>query len=222
MPQTETPFRVREEEIPRSGLWPAMRITILDADGRELGSYDRDYHGFGTTTFCPFYLHDRWWALYSPLYTATRIMTLPECEDWCGETAQGSDFCPAEYYVPRYRTARMREEGRKVDAFLGEGSPGWAAPDLLDYFDVGEPQYCPFALVSGCIWGDESSWRIEFIDLAGLPEREVRREARFGTLHLLDELSLREAVDMERWRPDRPIVGIVNKRWQNLATGESQ
>lgn len=215
-----TPFKVREEEIPRAGGWPATRITILGADGAELGHYERNYHSFGAATFCPFFLHGRWWALYSPVYTATRVMTLPDCEDWCGETAEGPGFCAAEYYVPRYRTAKQREDGKVVDAVVAEGAPGWIAPELLDYFDVGEPQYCPFGFASGCVWGDESSWRVEVFDFASLPEKRFTRAARFGTLHLLDELSLREAIDMERWRPDDPVVGVVNKRWQSLGTGK--
>jgi len=221
MPQNTTPFRVREEEIPREGGWPGTRITILDEDGVELGSYERDYHSFGAATFCPFFLHGRWWALYSPVYTATRVMTLPDCRDWCGEEAEGPGFCAVDYYVPRYRTAKTREDGKVVDVVVGEGSPGWTAPDLLDYFDVGEPQYCPFGLASGCIFGDESSWRIELFDLSRLPERRFTRSTPFGATHLLDELSLREAIDMERWRPDDPVIGIVNKRWCDLRGGEA-
>ncbi len=218
----QSPFHVKEEEIDRGGSWPSTRITIFNADGKELGSYERNYHSFGAATFCPFFLHDRWWALYSPVYTGTRVMILPEAEDWCGEEDATTSFVPVDYYVPRYRTARYAEGGTVKDVYIGENAPGWIEPEIMGFTDVSEESYCPFGLVAGCIWGDEATWKVEYLDLARLPEKRFRRENHFGTLHLLDELSLKEAIDMERWRPDEPVIGIVSKRWQNCKTGDAE
>jgi hypothetical protein len=41
----------------------------------------------------------RWFALYAPDYTATKVMELP-CKHLGGEAPASHGFCPADYYVP--------------------------------------------------------------------------------------------------------------------------
>lgn len=76
-------------------------------------------------------------------------------------------------------------------------------------------------MISGCIWGDDSSWKIQYLDLSGLPERRFLRDDRFGYFELLDKEQIAACLDMTGWRPDDPVVGLKGIRWQRLDTGES-
>ena len=216
------PFRVSVKEIPRPSGWSYTRVTILDDQGQEMGGYERNYGRFGDSTFRPFFLHGRWWALYSKDYTATRVMILPECQDWCGEESNSFGFCPVDYYVPRYRTAKLKTVEGEADWCIGEGAWGWDNPEQTRYVDIAPTQYCPFGLVAGCIWGDDTSWKVEWLDLGGLPERKFKREPRFGYVELLQDRNLKDSVDLAGWAPDCPDVGIIGKRWQNCETGVSE
>lgn len=216
----DVPFSVRLKEIKNPNAWSCTGVTILDEQGREIGGYERSYPSYGDTTFRPFFLHGRWWALYSRDYTATRVMTLPDCEDWCGEEENGAGFCPVDYYVPRYLPAKWKPGEEVFDVCIGEGARGWDDPGKTGYFDIGAPQYCPFGLVAGCIWGDDSSWKVEWLDLSRLPGKEFAREPRFGYVELLGDL--KDSIDMGAWRPDEPDIAITGKRWLNSDTGKSE
>lgn len=52
-----------------------------------------------------------------------------------------------------------------------------------------------FGFVAGCVWGDDSSWKIQFLDLSKISEGKLRREARFGYIELPNHLTLSQAVD---------------------------
>src|SRR5437879_4404709 len=72
-------------------------------NGREeqVGAYVRNYHAL-FSTFYAFRKHETDYALYSPHYTATRVMELPSCRDLGGEEPDSYGFCPVDYYVPSY------------------------------------------------------------------------------------------------------------------------
>lgn len=79
-----------------------LPIDVIERDGdseRVIGRYVRDF-GQEDGIFAPFRLRGKDLALYSPLYTATRIMELPSCKDIGGEEAKSEGFCPVEYFVP--------------------------------------------------------------------------------------------------------------------------
>ena len=69
----------------------------------------------------------------------------------------------------------------------------WDPDDPNNRF--GPWQYLRFGFVAGCIWGDDSSWKIEVLDLAGVIAGTLRREARFGCCELPYGRSLRDALD---------------------------
>lgn len=56
--------------------------------------------------------------------------------------------------------------------------------------------YYPFGFVAGCIWGDDSSWKIEYLDLSAVEKGEIRRDARFGYIEMPDGISLKQAIDL--------------------------
>lgn len=58
-----------------------------------------------------------------------------------------------------------------------------------------------WGFVAGCVWGDDTSWKIEYLDLSRVEEGIVKREARFGYLEMADGLSLKEAIKIDDYRP---------------------
>lgn len=98
--------KVLEEIETKPGYWKYSRIGIIKDDAL-IGEYIRNYHstlGSIERTFYPFKLDGKEYALYSKEYMYTRIMSLPDCKDICGEdnsnTEYKNHFCPVEYYVP--------------------------------------------------------------------------------------------------------------------------
>lgn len=53
-------------------------------------------------------------------------------------------------------------------------------------------QHAPFGFVAGCQWGDDTSWKIEFIDLQDV--YNPKRDARFGYISLPNGSKLRDAI----------------------------
>jgi hypothetical protein len=145
------------------GYWSTLIVEILDA-GKKIGEYTRDYHKlYGT--FYPFKQGDQWYALYSKNYTCTRVMELPSCKDIGGEEPCGNGFCPTGYYIP-YADKKI----------LGQ-----------DYGD--EPIVGPngqFGFICGCVWGDDTSWKIQFLDLSQVSKGLLKRDDRFGYLEMID------------------------------------
>jgi hypothetical protein len=144
--------------------WNSLEVTVFqkNEDGTEerLGSYERDYHTL-YQTFHPFRKDGRDYALYSPRYTATRVMALPSCEDFAGEEPSPYGFCPVEYYVP---------EEKNEDARL--------------------------AFVSGCVWGDDTHWKVQYLDLSGIDTGTMNREEKFGYHVLPRGIPLRDAIKL--------------------------
>jgi hypothetical protein len=74
---------------------------------------------------------------------------------------------------------------------------GWTPPvgdRQWKYGAVSDWQYSPFAFAAGCYWGDDTSWKIQYIDLSKLAEGVATRDSRFGYLEVPQELKLRDCV----------------------------
>jgi len=52
-----------------------------------------------------------------------------------------------------------------------------------------------FGFVAGCVWGDDSSWKIQYLDLSRVEEGIITRDDRLGYIHLPSKMSLVEAVE---------------------------
>lgn len=157
-----------------SGYWKSLTIGIFQKVGdikTQIGQYDRNYSSM-YNTFFPFYQDGEWYALYSKDYTATRIMKLPSCEDLCGEERDGSGFCPVDFFVP-YN-----------DETLLECDP--VAAETMGF-------------VAGCVWGDDSSWKIQFLDLSNIKNGIFKNEPRFGYIEMPPNLSLKETISFGGW-----------------------
>lgn len=226
------------------GIMKSLSVGVFRSDGTselQVGSYVRNYASL-FNTFHHFTVNDIDYALYSPNYTGTRILKLPECQDIGGEPTDSMGFCPTDYYVPSYidrewldendRPYRTRVNDPKGNSFerymvkryrFEPGSTNRIEVEKPSY-PVSPHRYHPFALVAGCVWGDDSTWKIQYLDLANADRGVVRRDGRFGYIILPEQLSLRQAVEID-WDaedesdPDRIVrIAVVEKF--NLITGQ--
>lgn len=185
------------ETIPtREGCWNVLKVKIFRVEGEsktQIGEYDRNYSSL-FDTFLPFKQGDREYALYSKSYTATRVMSLPDCKDLGGEENAGNGFCPTDFYVPLL--ADGEEPGSEYDP---DGS---------------------FGFVSGCVWGDDQSYKIQYLDLSRVREGILVRDDRMGYIELLGSQTLADAIDTESWEVDSPTVQIACSKYFDLTEGK--
>lgn len=192
--------------------WPRARVEVLK-DGAVIYTYDRNYAMLNT--FHPFrqFKDGEWrnYALISPRYTTYAVLDLQTLEiiatrgypqvpwiknerydqyknlqekapeafepgGWAygkgpDDLINGEGFCPADFYVPVYDP--YYEDG---DGFQPDGMHGF---------------------VAGCIWGDDSSWKIRHIDLSRITEGIIEEDERYGYIELPDHMKLQQAIDYE-------------------------
>jgi hypothetical protein len=198
-------------------------VRIFSGDS-ELGGYKRNYPSFGEQTFEPFELGGVWYALYSRDYTSTRVMKLPGCEDLGGEEPGSGGFCPVEFFVPRYRAVVTKNT---VTGEISENarfeSWGDERPDqpTREGFEIsyGEWKSLDIGFVAGCLWGDDSSWKLEVFDLSGVAEGIIVRSARFGHVEL-GKMPLAEAVVLDSFLPHWELrATIIRQERRDVRTG---
>jgi hypothetical protein len=158
-------YTVETENVPsgKEGTWGSLRVHVVrtndDGSKERVGSYDRNYPSL-YDTFWPFKQGEKEYALVSTDYTATSVIELPSCKVVAAEEPSGWGFCPVDFYVPTVW-----------------GGDGGDEPER-------DPVEGQFGFVAGCVWGDDSSWKIEFIDLSKLGEGKIDRYPRFGYIEL--------------------------------------
>lgn len=148
------------------GYWSYLNVEIFEGENK-IGEYIRNYSTL-YNTFVPFVQNGKEYALYSKNYTATRVMELPSCKDLCGEENNQYGFCPTGYYVP------------------------YTTEDMLEYEDEDGKVIGPngqFGFVCGCVWGDDTCWKVQYLDLTKISEGILVREARFGYIELFGSSS---------------------------------
>lgn len=176
----------------KENIKPGNTLTIdVLYNHNKIGQYERNYPCL-YDTFYPFFLEGKYYALYSRNYTATRIMSLPDCKDLGGEEPHAHGFCPTGYYVPYlenewYKTYQEFLDNTEEDKVIGPmGQFGW---------------------VCGCVYGDDSSWKIEFLDLRGAAEGIIVRDDRFGYRELGRNVQLKYSVRIEAFDKDELARG---------------
>jgi hypothetical protein len=191
------------------GHWGTSEVSIFPAEGllkRKLGGYTRNYPAHGIDTWYPFSRKNKDYALYSPHYTCTRVMELPSCKDIGGEEPSGGGFCPVEYYLPEIRYFEKQPDLNK------EGS--------IFYQEKIEPSQV--ALVAGCIWGDDSSWKIQCFDISQIESGIITRDERFGYVPMPKGITLAQTASLERDEDTGAvIVTLAVMQTYDLATGKT-
>jgi len=159
-------------KVNQPGTWDSTIVEVFRRTGtkgrfEKICEYERNYSPM--QTFEPFRQGGREFALISRDYTRTAVLDLEsgcvvaEELDTCGE-----GFCPVGFYVPDWWDVN--------DGSIIPGSEHWNADREWPTGD--------FGFVWGCYWGDDSSWKIQYLDLSRVQEGTVRREERFGYVEL--------------------------------------
>ena len=205
-----TPFSVEIEAIKnKPGTWDSSKFSIF-RDNILIGEYIRNYHG-DHLTFHPFQVGGEWYALYSAEYTCTRVMKLNETsiEDWCGETPAENGFCPTEYYIPRYHKYNVDDNYEYV---ILNGSE-YKTLDEFEDDTIGsvETGFMNFGFLSGCIWGDDSSWKIRYIDLSDVLNKSLTITEKFGYFEMPHGFKLRECVNLNAWEADNQVIKLLKE-----------
>ena len=197
-------------------------------------------------TFHPFKLRGNWYALYSSDYTPTRLMSLPDCKDIGGEEPHSHGFCPTDFWVPPlHYSERRHDPGCPREAKPTDSNkpctcsivhrhgcpfnPQTRVPNRSCICKAEWDEYCQshtiwhfpervHGFVAGCIWGDDCSWKIEYLDLSNADEGILRREARFGYIEMPSCLNLDQAIHYNA--SDGSFVTIDVQRHFNIQTGE--
>ena len=221
-----TPFIIETSPIEnRPGTWNSTKVSIY-RDEILIGEYIRNYSNYGQQTFYPFKQGDDWYAVYSANYTTTRVMKLhiDRIEDWCGEENDANGFCPVEMYIPSYITSickfKIKDEEHESEYYVTD------CPSSIEEFDeeLNNPpvklDYCDFGFLCGCIWGDDSSWKIRYIDLSQIPNKVLSVIEKFGYWEMPNSLTLKECIDMSNWAPSHDCISLIKAENVNLRTGQ--
>lgn len=217
-----TPFSIDVENVENlPGTWDSNKITIY-RDDIVIGEYLRNYPVCGKETFYPFLASDNnWYALYSPHYLTVRVMKITDTgiEDWCGQDPADDGFCPTEFYIPKYIHSKFTigSGGNIFDSYLvdcdvdaDEFNEELRAPTFI------KDGYCEFGFLCGCIWGDDSSRKLLYIDLSKIPEKIITVEAKFGYWEIPNSLSMKECIKMDTWSPTHNWVELIKSEHFNL------
>lgn len=204
MKELEFGYAVDTETIERKPYWDTLNVSIYK-DGNKVGEYKRNYPNL-FNTFVPFKQGDKEYALYSKEYTATRVMSLPDCVDLGGEEVASNGFCPTDFYVPRIEILHVVPKDERVEG----QDPYWE-----------EVRYGQFAFVAGCVWGDDTSYKIQYLDLSRVSEGIIVREEKFGYLELPSFMDLKDAIHFRGYQDTFPYVEIATGINFRMDTGEA-
>lgn len=184
-------FSTRATTVPSGkGLIDSLHVEVLDTNGRKVAEYDRNYASL-FRTFEPFRQGNRLLALISSNYTATSVLDLESGAVIATEAPEDHGFCPVGYYVPDW-----------WDIHDGSVLPGELQWSQDEEFPKGD-----FGFVWGSIWGDDSSWKVQYLDLSRVQQGELRREERFGYLKLAvdEDLPARNFIECSSYRGEQRV-----------------
>jgi hypothetical protein len=183
--KVETDFEIPPRPAPRDryvvkteslsngpGVWPSTNVEVYRRSAEAIepvGTYLRNYGLL--QTFEPFRQGDRDFALISRDYTATAVMDLATGAIVAEETPSASGFCPVGFYVPDWWDVN--------DDSIIPGSESW---DADCEWPTGR-----FGFVWGCVWGDDSSWKVQHLDLSRVSDGVIARDERYGYLALVTD-----------------------------------
>ena len=185
------------------GLIKSSRVGVFRIEsGREemVGEYTRNYPVL-FRTFYHFRKGERDYALYAPYYGATSVMELPSCKNIGGEEPNKWGFCPVDFYVPCYYEQESAwDTGNTINTIhyrINEPKSEFLLPYTKGNFRsylVTPLLYYPFGFVAGSLWGDDASWKIQYLDLAEVEKGIIKREEKFGFIEMPKGMTLKQAV----------------------------
>lgn len=221
--------------------WSRIHVRVfyhaVDGTKTQVYEFDRNYSLMGT--FEPFRQLKagtwRYYALISPSYSTFQVLDLETFQivatrpypqrpvtqkmvdqyagrtlpAWLvgkavGDTYDGEGFCPSHFYVPD-----ITETITSADMYAEHKDDAWLADSAQLLQGQG-------GFVAGCVWGDDSSSKLRYVDLSRISEGLVTEDERFGYWELPnDTRQLREHISI-----DGDSVQIQTALEVNLATGQ--
>lgn len=188
-----------------------MHVEVLDGE-QVVAEYDRNYSML--QTFEPFRQDGRDFALISPHYAATSVLDLQTGALIAAEAPDPGGFCPVGLYVPDWWDLH---DGTQLFAGSLSESPRRVRWRSLDHeWPTGK-----FGFVWGCVWGDDSSWKVQCLDLSHVQNGVISRDDRFGYVRLATDpkLEVRDFIRCSSWEGQRRVEFYVERHY-DLATGQ--
>ena len=208
----ETDFEVPSRPAPRdkyfvktsakrSGpeTWEEMFVDVFRrhaslGEAEKICRYERNYAMLHT--FEPFRQGTRELALISRDYTRTAVLDLISGEVIAEEASgsKGSGFCPVGFYVPDWWD--VHHESKIPGAKYWSADAEWPVGD--------------FGFVWGCHWGDDTSWKVQYLDLSRVQQSVITRDDRFGYVELATRDFRSPCIDPEGPQKDKspPIIRV--------------
>lgn len=187
-----------EHETDNNG-WGKTHARVFDKKKSTITpiyEYDRNYSSM-LKTFEPFRMWDekqqRWrnFALISPRYTSFEVLDLDTAEIIATKPAQETEtwnFCPSEFHVPDIydilSAKDLKELQKAIDNPNNQGEITFWEEWFNNFLNRRN-----FAFMSGCVWGDDWSYKLQAIDLTRISEGVVQNDDRFGYFVVQGELS---------------------------------
>jgi len=201
----------KKENAP--GTWNSLICEVFqkNEDGTEtkIGEYLRNYSSF-YDTFFPFKHKGKEYALYSKSYTTTSVMSLLDFNHITEDDKKV--FCPTGFFVPDFDEygedlswyEQRREEDREKNDERGVKYWQNVIDETLKNKTIAER----YALVSGCVWGDDSGgWKVSLLDLSEIEEGKLTIDFEtLGYFELPHFVKLKDCVNWED--PDRFNISI--------------
>lgn len=202
LPKPRDRFSSRVTRTSEPGRWTTVHVEVLE-QARVIAEYDRNYAML--QTFEPFRQGETHYALISPDYTATSVLDLATGEVVAAEEPDSFGFCPVGFYVPDWHDV------------YGQGH---AYPGTLTWRSDYEWLTGDFGFVWGCVWGDDSSWKVQYLDLSAIRDGVLRRDERFGYVKLAvnPALEAREFIRVQQWQGHQLVEFAVEVSF-DLSTG---
>lgn len=227
---TKTHVKVMRKDISTSG----------EEKWTQVAEYERNYAML--KTFEPFqHLQDGLWkhyALISTRYTRLEVLDLQSGEiiavepfpkadahyahNSNGKVEEGDDlpgmgFCPMEFYVPDWWDEYDETYIPKKDEVTGEMKHPFKSDSYaLEILDEFKEYSGRWGLYGGCIWGDDSSTKMRYVDLSRISEGVVTTDERFGYVQIPDNLTLRESV---QFNADEGYITLLTPIMFNIENG---
>jgi hypothetical protein len=84
--------------------------------------------------------------------------------------------------------------------------------------------YIECGFVAGCVWRDDSSWKIQYLDLSQVANGVVKRDERFAYIKLPINMTLASAISTHTYdpEPEGPCqsIAIAVEQQFEVATGK--
>lgn len=116
------------------------------------------------------------------------------------------------YYWPNAKESEGMFTPERVAEFKAACEDAHARWDAWSKRNEFYETYAPFGLVAGCHWGDDTSWKIQHLDLTRAHEGVLVRSDPFDYCELPRGVKLAAAVDVGSWEPNRQVITLASQK----------